>query len=128
MKERLLLDSNILIDLLRDRPQAVAYFKSIDGTPTVSSITVAELYAGVREGNERGFLDQFILGLDVIAVTFEIAMLGGLFRRKYLRSHQLDVVDALIAATAETEKATLVTLNRKHFPMFSNLIVPYERS
>ena len=33
--------------------------------------------------------------------------------------------DALIASTAESEQATLVTLNRKHVLMLGQLFVPY---
>ncbi len=125
MRERLLLDSNILVDYLRGRSNALDYFDSLEDMPAISAITVAELYAGVREGKERELLDQLVPEIDVVAVTVEIAMLGGLFRRKYLKSHQLDVVDAIIAATADRTKAKLVTLNRKHFPMFSDVITPY---
>ena len=125
MKERLLLDSNILVDYLRDRTEAVSYFDGLKDTPAISAITVAELYAGVREGKERELLDLLIPEIDVAAVTVEIAMLGGLFRRQYMKSHRLEVVDAIIAATADLEKAKLVTLNRKHFPMFSDVITPY---
>jgi len=125
MNDILLLDSNILVDYLRDRSAAVDYFDNLKGVPAISALTVAELYAGVRDGKERHLLDQLIPEIDVIAVTAEIAVLGGLFRRKYMKSHRLDVVDAIIAATADKEKARLVTLNRKHFPMFDDVITPY---
>ncbi len=125
MNERLLLDSNVLVDYLRGRAEALDYFAGLKDTPAISAVTVAELYAGVREGKERELLDGLVPEIDVFAVTVEIAMLGGLFRRQYLKSHRLDVADAIIAATADREKVKLVTLNRKHFPMFNDLITPY---
>ena len=125
MKEKLLLDSNIFVDYLRGRTEALDYFDSLEDTPAISAITVAELYAGVRELKERDLLDQIVPKIDVVAVTAEIAMIGGLFRRQYMKSHRLDIADAVIAATADREKLRLVTLNRKHFPMFGDVITPY---
>lgn len=125
MKGKLLLDSNIFVDYLRGRTEALEYFDNLKDTPAISAITVAELFAGVREGKERELLDQIVPTIDVVAVTVEIAMLGGLFRRQYMKSHRLDIADAVIAATADREKLRLVTLNRKHFPMFGDVITPY---
>lgn len=125
MKGKLLLDSNIFVDYLRGRTEALEFFDNIEETPAISALTVAELYAGAREGKERELLDQIVPAIDVVAVTAEIAMLGGLFRRQYMKSHRLNIADAVIAATAERERLKLVTLNRKHFPMFGDLITPY---
>jgi predicted nucleic acid-binding protein len=35
------------------------------------------------------------------------------------------LADALIAASAEAAGATLVTLNRRHFPMLAEVLAPY---
>lgn len=54
-----LLDTNILIDVLRNRREAVEYFTELS-FPSVSAITVAELFAGVRSDEEaivRNFED-----------------------------------------------------------------------
>ncbi len=36
-------------------------------------------------------------------------------------------MDALIAASAEAAGATLLTLNRRHFPMLAEVLVPYAK-
>ncbi len=82
----------------------------------VSSITIAELYSGVREGKEREALDQFVNVFEVVTVNDEIAVKGGLYRRDYFKSHNVGLADAIIAATAQINNACLVTLNQKHFP------------
>lgn len=128
MSEILLLDTDVLIDLLRSRSEAVGYLAGLSEPPFVSVVTVAELYAGVREGTERKFLDAIANKLKTIPVSQEIAIKGGLFRRKFFKSHGVGIIDAIIAATAEIENATVVTLNEKHFPMFSNVIVPYRKA
>lgn len=57
-----------------------------------------------------------------------IAVTGGLYRRDYGKRHGTGLADALIASTAEARQATLVTLNAKHFPMLTELLVPYQRT
>lgn len=50
MNERLLIDTDVLIDYLRSKSQAVSFLENLKELLLISSITVAELYAGVREG------------------------------------------------------------------------------
>jgi predicted nucleic acid-binding protein len=127
MAERLLIDTDVLIDYLRDRAEAVSYLEGLTESLLVSVITIAELYAGVREGAERTTLDEFIRAFEAIPVDREVAARGGLYRRDYMKSHNVGLADALIAATAESRQAALVTLNSKHFPMLANVIVPYQK-
>lgn len=121
----LLVDTDVLIDYLRDHPDAVAYLDTVSDRLLISAMTIAELYAGVREGAERVALDDFIRAFEIVQIDNEIAMKGGLYRRDYSKTHGTGIGDAIIAATAELRHADLVTLNRKHFPMLSSVIVPY---
>ena len=125
---RLLIDTDVLIDYLRDQPEAVTYLESLSESLLISAITGAELYAGVRDGAERVALDNFIQAFEVIPVDEEIAIEGGLYRRGYGKSHNTGLADAIIAASAEAKNAILVTLNNKHFPMLTNVIVPYRKA
>jgi predicted nucleic acid-binding protein len=128
MAERLLLDTDVLVDYLRGRTEAVTYLESLTEVLSTSAITVAELYAGVRDGPERTKLDAFLSAFDLVPVEQEIALKGGLYRRDYGKSHNMGLGDALIAATAEVQGLTLVTLNKKHFPMLADVIVPYVKA
>lgn len=127
MAERLLIDTDVLIDYLRGRAEAVSYLEGLTGQLLISAMTVAELHAGVREGEEREALDHFVASFEVVPVTQAIASVGGLHRRDYGKSHGVGLADAIIAATAEVKQADLVTLNKKHFPMLENVIVPYQK-
>jgi hypothetical protein len=62
-----------------------------------------------------------------VPVDEAVAIKGGLYRRDYGKSHGVGLADALIAAATETRAATLVTLKKKHFPMLSSVIVPYNK-
>jgi predicted nucleic acid-binding protein len=128
MAGTLLLDTDVLVDYLRGQKDAVAYLELQTAPLVVSAITVAELYAGVREGKERRILERFLLAFEMIPVDEEISKAGGLFRRDYGQSHGVGLADALIAATAEVRKAILVTLNRRHFPMIEEVQVPYDKA
>jgi len=127
MAEPLLIDTDVLIDYLRGRAEAVSYLESRTEPLLISAITVAELYAGVREGAERVALEQFLSVFNVISVDDVLAAAGGLIRRDYGKSHGVGLADAIIAATAEARKAELVTLNKKHFPMLSSVVTPYHK-
>lgn len=127
MARNLLIDTDVLIDYLTAREEAVAFLESQLLPMLISSITVAELYAGVREGKERVILDDFIEAFEVVPLTTDIAQKGGLYRRDYGKSHGVGLADSIIAATAEEKNITLVTLNQKHFPVITNLLVPYRK-
>lgn len=127
-KTRLLFDTDVLIDYLRGEPQATAYLEERTETLMVSAVTIAELFAGVREGEERQRLDGFLRIFEIVAVSPQIAERGGLIRRDYKKSHNTGLADALIAATAELARACLVTLNDKHFHMLEDVSIPYRKS
>lgn len=89
--------------------------------------TVAELYAGVRDGKERQLFEKFFEAFEIVPIDFTIAQNGGLYRRDFSKQFGVGLADALIAATAEHCGAKLVTFNKKNFPMFKNILVPYSK-
>lgn len=127
MTKRLLLDTDVLIDFLRGQPQAVQLLEDTDCEFHVSAVSVAELYVGVRDGQEREVLDQLVGVLRTIEISTEIAQQAGLWRREYGKSHGTGILDALIAACADALQIPLATLNVKHFPMLPNISAPYRK-
>jgi predicted nucleic acid-binding protein len=125
--ERLLLDTDVAVEYLRDRPDAVAWLDAQEGKLLLSVITVAELFAGLRGEEERRRMENFLLAFELAPVTPEIARAGGGYRREYRPSHGTGLADALIAATADARDAVLVTFNAKHFPMLEEVRAPYPR-
>lgn len=125
---QLLIDTDVLIDYLRDRVESVQYLESLTPPLSVSAVTVAELYAGVRDGAERVVLDRFIDSFQVIPVDADIAVRAGIIRRDFGKRDGTGLADAIIAATVELQRAKLVTLNNKHFQMLAEVVVPYQKS
>ncbi len=122
-----LLDTNVLIDYLRDIPEAVKYLETSPGKLSISALSVAELQAGARDEIERQNLCEFTAAFDVIPAETTICEMGGDFRTRYGPSHGIDLIDGVIAATSVACEIPLVTLNKNHFPMLENIIIPYKR-
>ena len=127
MSELYLLDSDFLIEHLRGMAAARAFFGQLDGDLCVSVISVAELYSGVRSPGHQAAIEKLLQLVTVISIDAPIAIQAGLLRAKYRSTHGTSTPDALIAATAERLRATLVSFNQRHFPMVTKLIVPYTR-
>ena len=127
MNRPILLDSDVLVDYLRGRAEAVAYVKAHAEEALIPSIVVAELYAGVQDEEEMEKLDDFISLFPVIPLTKETARAAGAFKRTYYKSHGVGLADAVIAATAEAQGADLKTLNVRHYPMLKGLKPPYTK-
>jgi len=122
-----LIDTDVIIEYLRGREQAIKYLESLEGTLHVSAITVAELYSGVRD-NEQEALAQFLSAFDVVAVDHALAQDAGLCRKSQKPAHGTGLADAIVAMSAKAAGAVLVTFKERHYPMVGDLAVPYRRS
>lgn len=120
-----LVDTCIFIDYFRGNNEAALFFDGLDAPPYLSALTVAELYAGVREGKERLLLDSLVQQFPILPLDDEAAIKGGLYRRQYHKSHGVGMMDALLAASAQLKNLILVTRNVKHFPMIETVYCPY---
>jgi predicted nucleic acid-binding protein len=127
MDQPLLIDTDVLVDYLRGREEAVGFLTSQRGDLLVSVLTVAELHAGLRH-NEESALSECLRLFRAVPVDAETAAMGGSMRRAYLKSHDLGLADALIAASVQRAGALLVTLNRRHYPMLAQVLVPYRKA
>jgi len=127
MAEPLLVDTDVLIDFLRGDNQAVSFVNANSSRIILSSIVVAELYAGVKGEPELTVLENFVSLFPVIPVSSDIAKSGGLYKRDYGKSHGVGLADAIIAATCQAENAELKTLNIKHYPMIKGLKPTYKK-
>ncbi len=127
MAGSILLDTDILVDFLRGHSKAMAFVKASSARIILSSIVVAELYAGVKGDAEQAVLEDFVSLFRIVSVDANIAKAGGLYKRDYGKSHGVGLADAILAATAEAENAELRTLNTKHYPMLKGLRPAYTK-
>jgi predicted nucleic acid-binding protein len=122
-----LLDTDVLVDFFRGYGEAAAFVNTYNDRIILSSIVVAELFAGVKGDKEQTALQDFVSLFRVVPVDTEIGKAGGLYRRDYGKSHGVGLADAILAATAVAENAELKTLNTKHYPMLKNLKPAYQK-
>ena len=125
--QALLLDTDFLIDFLRGHRQAVAFLEEETRPLAVSALTIAELHAGVRDGEEIEQLRELLSIFSHIPLDPETAAEGGLLRRDFGPSHGTGLIDVILAATAVRHGLRLVTLNDRHYPMLPDVVVPYRK-
>lgn len=121
----MLLDTCIMIDVLRGKAAAFDFVSSLENAPALSAVTLTELVAGCRNVKERREIDRLLSHYVIHDINRDVASLAGDYVRQYGPSHGTDPIDALIAATAKAASLPLATLNVKHFPMFAGLARPY---
>jgi predicted nucleic acid-binding protein len=118
--ERLVLDTNIVIDLLKKVPAVVERFLGLAAVQTrflICPIVVAEVYAGAfkREYKDVEALFDLCQRVDMDADTGRLA---GIYANQYAKAYQgIALEDYVLAATARTHRCPLWTHNRKHYPM-----------
>jgi len=116
-------DSTVLIAHLRGNPAATQLLREAvaNGTAACSVLSRVEIEGGMRSG-ERSSVARLFSVLDLEPVTDLVAGRAAEFLRMHRNSHPgIDVVDYVIAATADVFGAELLTQNVKHFPMFRSL-------
>ena len=115
-----LIDSDILIEVSRARDQAVlARWEELSRSEIAllcSPVTVAELWHGARP-KEHGTLEALFAAIHCVPIDSNIGVRAGEYLRQYAKSHQVELGDALIAATVSIHNLELWTRNRRHYPM-----------
>jgi len=89
-----------------------------EGKIYVTPIQVAEIHAGIRE-SEQFETAEFFRALHHLRLDESIGKQAGEFLRRYRKSHNIMLADAMIAAAALAHHLELWTLNKKHYPMLS---------
>jgi predicted nucleic acid-binding protein len=116
---KILLDSDVIIEWLRGHPPYVEQIATLIEQHAElfwTSVSVAEIYAGLRKNEEEVVANLFLL-LEPVEITIEIGKKAGRYLNAYSKSHGVELGDALIASCATTEGLELWTLNKKHYPM-----------
>ena len=114
-----LLDTDVLVWVLRGKKEIIEKVSELkDEAPlSISVISIAEIYKNIFPSElptTEDYLNQHII-FDVDQKT---AKIGGFYWQQYVKQlKNLNLVDCLIAATANVNNLTLVSLNIKHFPM-----------
>jgi hypothetical protein len=125
-----LLDTDIMIDLLRKYPPALAWLASLDDEEIgLPGFVVMELIQGCKNKLEQEKIEKTLAAYSVVwpsSETCDEAL--SMFAQFYL-SHSLGLLDALIGETAVGINLPIHTFNQKHYAPISNLktVQPYAK-
>ncbi len=114
-----LIDTDIIIWVLRGDTKYEEFLQDLKdkGSLSISTITIAEVYKNVFP-SEIVKTETVLNELQTWDVTSAIAKQSGLYWQEYIkRLKNLSLTDCMIAATANVNNLTLISLNVRHFPM-----------
>ena len=122
-----LLDTAIIVDILRDHPPAVSWLQAQQELLGLSPVVWLEVIEGATNKLDQKRAAQLLARFERIEVApadFDWAIRGALALRL---SHNIDMMDCLIAASAHRLGLPLFTRNFKHFqPLIGPLALkPY---
>jgi tRNA(fMet)-specific endonuclease VapC len=122
-----MLDTNICIYVMRDRPTEVGerFYRSA-GELCISTITLAELMYGAeksaRPAENRLAAERLTAHLDVLPFSAAAAFHYGQIRAELVRTGRpAGIHDMLIGAHARSEGLTIVTNNTREFERMPGL-------
>jgi tRNA(fMet)-specific endonuclease VapC len=128
---RTIIDTDILIDFLRNRKEAVAFVTQLEEKKTLLSTTAInafELYYGAHKSRQsvqtlqstRKLLDRLVL----LPLTSRSAQRAGhIYAELELEGQPIGLRDTFIAAIALTRKCSVATRNTEHFKKVKGLTV-----
>jgi predicted nucleic acid-binding protein len=123
----ILLDTTVLIDLLRGRPGATTRLRAVRAAgdqPYVCAINVEEVVRGLR-ASEVGPARSLLTGLRVVELGHAEGWRAGDWRHDFAaRGSALTQADCLVAAAAASIGGRVATGNPADFPM-AGLVVEH---
>lgn len=129
VEQQYLLDSDILIAMLRDRTDKTGIRRRILNAGIenchCSAVSLSELSTGAyRMGTDRGLFEVSFVSTILDVVPFSASdtdVFGKLKSFLVSAGTPIDDMDLLIAATAISSDMILVTHNQKHFARIPNI-------
>ena len=123
-----LLDTNIVIYTMKNRPEAVRkQFKKHEGQMAISSVTLGELVFGAENSQhvDRNLedIEEFAARLEVLSFDNKAAYHFGQIRSELYKSGRpIGPYDMMIAGHARSAGLILVTNNMKEFKRVPGLM------
>jgi len=127
----ILLDSDVMIDLLRQYQPAMRWFDTLDEDEELAlpGYVVMELIQGCRNKVEQEWLQRTMTPYGIVWLPAEECDKALEIFTRYHLSHNAGLLDVLIGQTAVTLDVPLYTFNQRHYLFMAELqtIQPYEK-
>ena len=126
----LILDTDVLIDVQKGFPAALAWFAGLASTPSVPGYVVMELIQDAQNARQVRDVLKLTAPLPIVWPSEADSRRALSDFTAYHLAHGLGLLDALIAACAVGLSATLCTFNVKHYRIVPSLLTlqPYART
>jgi len=120
---KLLIDTDIIIDIIRNQSKAVIFLENIEknNTLSISEITNMELIVGCRNKKELNELNKFLSRFETIGLSEPIGKKAKELIEKYYLSHYLLIPDAINASVSITLDIPFVSKNQKDYSFIKEL-------
>jgi len=126
----ILVDTDVMVDIMRSYGPAVAWLASLGVEEIgIPGLVAMELLQGCRNREEQNQLERFLRPYQRHWPSqADCARAFDDFAAHHL-SHDLGILDALIAETGVGLSTQLATFNTKHYSVVPNaqIVQPYER-
>ncbi|MEO5704138.1 MAG: PIN domain-containing protein [Candidatus Limnocylindrales bacterium] len=125
---RYLLDTTVVIDHARGRPNAVKLVRSLFSEPNDLYVCDAVVTESLSKGpdDEIALIDALLKPLEYVSTSPDAARWAGASRRALGRTSPRELADAIIAGVAWSIQATVVTRNPRDFEIQGVPVLAYE--
>ena len=112
-----LIDSDVLIDVLRKEPLAISLLEALlkQGSVMVSVVSRMETIQGCLNREAQQQAERLLKRLNLVGLDARISTRADQLVTHYFLSHSLVVADALIAATVIEYDLPLLSKNQKDY-------------
>ena len=117
-------DTNVIIEYFKGNNKTKNILKKIGfENISISSITVMELLFGALDKKELKLIQNTMDNYNILHLNEDISKNAIDLIGRYSKSHNLDIPDALIAATAIKKEISLFTYNNKDFRYIEDIVL-----
>ena len=125
----ILCDTNIFINALNNHKDTIANMQRIGfDNIAISSITIMELYRGMSNKTELNQMRKYLRYYDVVHVSQIVSQNAVDLIRNFHLSHNLQIPDSIIGATAIAHNIPLFTYNTKDFRFMPDIVLYQDKN
>ena len=116
-------DTDVMIEVLRKNPAVTSFLRNDIGAFNIvlSAVTIAEIQQGATSKENLQQINKFLKQYIVLPIDQNISSIFTSLVQKYVLSHDTDIGDTFVAATALHYQLPLLTMNHKHYKHIPNL-------
>ena len=125
---QLLVDSDVLIDVLRQIPMGTEVLANAKAQASLAVSVVSRMEMVVGSFNREALLrtESLLRQFNILLLSEEISSVADDLTTQYYLSHSLLIPDALIAATALVHRLPLLSKNQRDYRFIPGLqLLPY---